>query len=407
MVTLRHFAWTSKIVGDQPELIDVEPQYGLRRLPVALAEVVGINALAVPVADHAVKFSTRLHELRLLASYLHDTGDEILLREAEFRSSALHIRRFVSESAGMGMLTAVVTSCRRWAAGGSQVHHVDALPTALAKFSGTRVRPDLLFEITPGTFLAGEARGRSGPPPRSVRKDQERRISSLLPWARRHCPVVMTWASFTAAGTTVDLFRPVDGDHGMDGPFGTPAEPFLFEDESESPRIREFRVRSLSDRVLENVLPEANDLPSSEAAVTPPSRPDPTPPSGIRETGRRHLEQLERELWRSAPKLSIRVAGRRCQGQWVRTDLFAEGAGQLFFGVLDEAITVDEAVEVASRLRARLAAVTAEAVGWSRRVDMHDKNVWDEMRVTVAVYSRILVVVDPDGISSVREALAD
>jgi len=48
-----------------------------------------------------------------------------------FRASALHIRRFVTESVGPGMLTASVQAAYRWYGRGN-IHNLDALPTALA-----------------------------------------------------------------------------------------------------------------------------------------------------------------------------------------------------------------------------------------------------------------------------------
>ena len=67
-----------------------------------LAEVVKVNALAVP-ADRKLTYRVMQHELRLLLSFLVDTqGRPLTLRHGDFRASSGHVKRFISESLAGG-----------------------------------------------------------------------------------------------------------------------------------------------------------------------------------------------------------------------------------------------------------------------------------------------------------------
>jgi len=71
-----------------------------------LAEVVKVNALAVP-ADRKLTYRVMQHELRLLLSFLvEEPRSPLTLRHADFQASSGHVKRFISESFGLGMLTA-------------------------------------------------------------------------------------------------------------------------------------------------------------------------------------------------------------------------------------------------------------------------------------------------------------
>src|SRR5207248_766643 len=127
-----------------------------------LAEVVEVNALAVP-ADRELTYRVMQHELRLLLSFLVDEpGSPLALRHAEFRASSGHVKRFISESFGLGMLTAAAERYHRWELNDSDLHNFDVLPAKVAaQYSGSGIRPDLLFEFTDQgqeKRLAGEAR---------------------------------------------------------------------------------------------------------------------------------------------------------------------------------------------------------------------------------------------------------
>ena len=82
-----------------------------------LAQVVEVNALCVP-ATRSLTYRVMDNELRLLASFLLDRpGAPVSVRHREFKASAGHVKRFVSESFGLGMLTAAVERHYRWKLG--------------------------------------------------------------------------------------------------------------------------------------------------------------------------------------------------------------------------------------------------------------------------------------------------
>jgi hypothetical protein len=153
-----------------------------------LAEVVKVNALAVP-ADRDLTYRVMQHEQRLLLSFLVDEpGSPLTLRHADFRASSGHVKRFISESFGLGMLTAAAERHHRWQLNASDLHNFDVLPAKVAaQYPGSGIRPDLLFDFTDQgheTRLAGEARGRSSARPvYSASKDQRDRLADIVAWA--------------------------------------------------------------------------------------------------------------------------------------------------------------------------------------------------------------------------------
>lgn len=87
------------------------------------------------------------HELRLLLSFLVDRpGSPLTLRQADFQASSGHIKRFISESFGLGMLTAAAERHNRLKLNDIDLHNSDALPVA-TQYPGSGIRPDLLFDF--------------------------------------------------------------------------------------------------------------------------------------------------------------------------------------------------------------------------------------------------------------------
>lgn len=186
---------------------------GQHKWNINLAELVKVNALAVP-ADRPVTYRVMKHELRLLLSFLADNPrGSLVLRDTAFAGSSGHVKRFVSESLGLGMLTAAAEHHHRWNLKSSDLYNFDVLPANVASlYSGSGVRPDLLFDFThqgQEHRLAGEARGRlSYSRPVSTTKDQRNRLAQIVAWSGANGlhPVTMT---YTYPGTTsvqVDLF---------------------------------------------------------------------------------------------------------------------------------------------------------------------------------------------------------
>ncbi|MGH3402785.1 MAG: hypothetical protein ACRDRJ_09815 [Streptosporangiaceae bacterium] len=183
------------------------------RWDIDLAEVVKVNGLAVP-ADRKLTYRVMQHELRLLLSFLVDEpGSPLTLRHTDFRASSGHVKRFISESFGLGMLTAAVERHHRWKLNDSDLHNFDVLPANMAaQYPGSGIRPDLLFDFTEQgqeRRLAGEARGRyPARPVYGANKDQRDRLADIVAWSGVNDlhPVTMTYAYTGAAKAQVDLF---------------------------------------------------------------------------------------------------------------------------------------------------------------------------------------------------------
>ncbi|MCE7010328.1 hypothetical protein LWC34_47125 [Kibdelosporangium philippinense] len=332
-ITLRQFAWTERpgYVDPYPEVDGIHRVAADRLLPVDLSYAISVNALAVP-ASGPIRYETRQHELRPVLCYLE--GNPLRLREEPFRASAAHIRRFVSESIGLGMLTATVQAAYQWQ---DAATHIDVLPTALAgHLSATKTRPDLLFD-RPGLTLAGEARGRSEAPPTRVTAQQRDRLNSLLPWSHHHgtYPLAMSWAYATGLGMTIDLFTRSGRLPGMTGPIGQP---------------------------LPSPMPTQTDLFDQDQLDAPIQRSDPpVPPArrgGARDLDRSSARELTLrisqrvgdiadQLYATAPDHGVRVGGQRVRGAWAALDLLGVSSGSFLLGALEGPASSD----VNARLR--------------------------------------------------------
>ena len=73
------------------------------------------------------------HELRIILSYISDEGldDQLQLDVENFAATAGHIKRFISESVGLGMLTAAVQEFFAWEFGPDAISNFDVLPGEL------------------------------------------------------------------------------------------------------------------------------------------------------------------------------------------------------------------------------------------------------------------------------------
>jgi len=309
-VTVRNFVWTN---GS-----GISALPGTRQLPVALGDVLNLNAVREPI-----RYSTTLYELRLLGSYLHADGP-LRVDAGAFGSSTGHIQRFVSESIGLGLLAAVVRSTRQAA---------EVLPPAGYPKAG--VRPDLLFAL-PNSVLAGEARGRSQKPPRKPGPDQHQRLAELLPWTGKYGhDLVMSWAWIGQDGITVDLFSSTDEPAELD--LTTSGDDLgLFALGLVRPRVRE----GAADRTL---------------AVA-----------------RQRVRAMETALFDTAPHTGRSVAGQGFRGAWVPLDLLGPATGALLFGVLVEPLAAEAEALVRDRLggavsiRGRVLVAVTGDVAWEK-----------------------------------------
>jgi hypothetical protein len=228
------------------------------------------------------------------------------------------------------------------------VAHVDALPTTLAgQYSATKARPDLLFDM-PGLILAGEARGRSEPPPTRASTQQRERLNSLLPWSHHHGthPLAMTWAYTTGNGATVDLFTRPGRLPGMTGPVGQPLSPFpvqpgLFDEEEHA---------ALGDGGRDTGRPrresKARDFDRSS-------------PRELALTIGRRVGDIADQLYRSAPQPDppVRVGDQAVRGSWVALDLLGASTGSFLLGALEHPLSLERSLEVTARLRERALSV--------------------------------------------------
>jgi hypothetical protein len=312
-----------------------------------LAEVVKVNGLAVP-ADRKLTYRVIQHELRLLLSFLIDApGRPLSLRHADFRASSGHVKRFISESLGLGMLTAAAERHHGWKLNSSNLHNFDVLPVGIAaKYSGSGIRPDLLFQFTGlghDNRLAGEARGRSSARPvvRPTTKDQEERLGDIVAWSGANDlhPVTMTYAYTGAANVQVDLFN-----------IAAPEQ-----------------LKIASGAVIAD----------GETLVTETGRRF-QEVSYLRERALSRADEIADQLYETAPQEPVgpsqTVYGRHVRGSWAAADLIAPAQLRFFLGLLDQPLTPEQA-------------------GAPRR---RRNTIGDTDRIQVAAAGRILVVVARD-----------
>jgi hypothetical protein len=376
-ITLRQFTWTERPgrMDPYPEVDDIHRVAVDRWLPVDLTYAINVNALAVP-AIGPVRYETRQHELRLVLCYLiSDPGGPVRLRDEPFRASAAHIRRFVSESIGLGMLTSAVQAAYQWQAGPAAPAHFDALPTMLAGLYNTaKARPDLLFDM-PGLTLAGEARGRSEPPPIRASAQQRDRLNSLLPWSHHHGihPLAMTWAYTTGLGATVDLYTRAGRLPGMDGPVGQPLpspmaiQPELFDEDHLATPGRHADLDN-TDRPR-----RARDFERRS-------------PRELAVMINRRIGDIADQLYETAPQPDppIRVGEQAVRGSWAALDLLGAATGSFLLGVLEHPLSREHGLELTTHLRQR-----------------------QDPRLSVLVSGRLVIVITTDAADRAWRLVAD
>lgn len=193
-------------------------EVGQGDLPVGLARLIHINALACDL-NRVLDYRTKQLEVRLLASYLvaPGTGGPLQVDHRAFVASSRHIRGFVTECSGLGMLTAAGEALFAWDSTAQALHSFDALPgRMLTDYRSVGIRPDLLFHL-PGGRIAGEARGRHRRPntllPKQPLAEQKSRLQELALWSASHQEhaYFMSWVWIGRFGVAVDIFLPQNG----------------------------------------------------------------------------------------------------------------------------------------------------------------------------------------------------
>ena len=282
---------------------------------VDLAAVVMVNGLAV-LTDRKVTYPVTQNEQRLLLSFLVDEpGSPLTLRHADFQGSSRHVKQFISESFGLGMLTAAAERYYRWKKD-SDLYNFDVLPAKVAAhYPASGIRPDLLFDLTEQGHekgLAGEARGRSSARPvHFPSKDQRDRLADIVAWSGVNDlhPVTMTYAYTGAAHAQVDLFD-IAGPHNLEA-----APEIVSADEEGLVTTQTQRRFERLSATRERALGRVEEITEQLYATAPPGAPGPT---------------------RS-------VYGRNVRGSWATADLIAPSRLRFFLGLLDHPLTPEQA----------------------------------------------------------------
>jgi hypothetical protein len=311
-----------------------------------------VNTLCVP-ATRPLTYQVMDNELRLLASFLLDKpGAPISVRHQEFKASSGHVKRFVTESFGLGMLTAAVERYYRWKLNDSDLANFDVLPTKYAgQYPASGVRPDLLFDFTSqgeDKRMAGEARGRSARRPKSTCREQRDRLDEIVAWSGNNefHPVTMTWAYSGATKVQVDFF---------------------------DIQVHDDAYKEGDDELGELEYPEYLGTSSTPA--------EDIPVRILRQQALGRTATIANELYETAPQPASererRIFGRNVRGEWTTADLVAPSNLRLFLGVLDQPLDQRQA-------------------GAPRRARSAYPQAWDADPIQIAVTQRILVVVARD-----------
>ena len=297
-------------------------------------------------------YRVKQHELNLVLSFLnvsHGKGSRVKARVPDLKSAARHIGAFVTESVGMGMLTATMSDHYCWSGNHDNLEHFDALPADIAeKYQRRGVRPDLLFlDPAGGESKAGEARGRSTRPPSGARPTaaQRRQLNQMLGWSARHGyhPVTMAWTCLGGHVLTVDLFDVTfpPGDLRMPPPPSAPAPPPV------PPAAK-------ADIWPPPPTAEANDVSADEEAGLqgeqmyrrladhPYQSIDGTDETGLAMGLSAHTRTVADYLYETAPENGFQVLNDvPVRGDWVQSDLVGTSRTHLFLGVLRREQPVD------------------------------------------------------------------
>lgn len=341
LINVRHFVVTMRMDSAEGLIVDDVFLNETKELNIQLTDVVRVNALAVP-AKRDLKYRVLRHELRMLLSFMHEKpGMPLRLREEEFSLSAGHVKRFVSESFGMGMLTAAIQSHFGWKPDSRSLENFDILPTQLAgDYPSHGVRPDLLFffeEDGNPWRLAGEARGRSAKPPKGPNPTQAQRdrLNELVKWSwiNNSHRITMTWAYTGSNPVQVDFFE----------------------------------IHPITKYNLDLALEKIIHYPQIQGRV---------PLAAIGQQAENRAATLTSQLYESAPEpLHMRpLYGSHVRGDWIPADLVAQTDVHLLLGVLDKPLPTEQIAAIRRRQRS-------------------SPDILDQDPVQISITQRLLVVI--------------
>ncbi len=331
-------------------------EIGQGPLPVSLAAVVNINALACDLRK-TVDQRVRDHEISLLLSYITSSPGTGALGVdcSALDSSSGHIRRFVSECTGLGVMTAASETLFDWKPGANGLSSFDVLPGKLVgTYAKKGVRPDLLYDLASGP-LAGEARGRRRDheqmlPAGQGTQPQKARLEKLAQWSVDHNEhaYFMSWVWLGTGGVYVDIFLPDD----------SPATAGLKTGWIEVPGSAQpwrFRVPRPDPR-------RRRDLEPDPLAARADSAPESGSEGSAHATGAsagtavsRAAVAVEEAMNQSFAREDTlgTFSGVEVRGRWIRGDAVGPAHHEVLLGVLDERVPVDHRAQ-----RRRLASQT-------------------------------------------------
>lgn len=334
-------------------------EIGQGALPVSLAAVVNINALACDLRK-TVDQRVRDHEISLLLSYISGSpGTGPLGVDCPaLDSSSGHIRRFVSECTGLGVMTAASEALFDWKPGVHGLSSFDVLPGKLVgTYAKTGVRPDLLYDLAAGP-LAGEARGRRRDhkqmfPVGKGTQAQKTRLEKLAQWSVDHDDhaYFMSWVWLGTGGVYVDIFLPDDSPAvaglrtgWIDMPGSTP--PWRF-------RVPRPDTRRQADLEQEGPVASADSAPES-GGQGPAASPGAHVRAAINQAEPLVDAAMNRSFSREEDTLGT-FSDVPVRGRWIRGDAVGQARHEVLLGVLGERVPVDHRAQ-----RHRLASQEAD-----------------------------------------------
>ncbi|MGV9210893.1 hypothetical protein ACTFTM_03420 [Micromonospora sp. RB23] len=378
MSTVRARVWQFRLERNVQVVATV---VGQGDLAVSLARLLHINALACDLRK-VLDYRTRQLEVRLLLSYLGaPPGNALQLDQLAFAASSRHIRSFVSECSGLGVLTAASEAIFAWEHGAHDLHNFDALPRQMLwQYGATGVRPDLLFHLPQGP-VAGEARARyrgaKNILPKMPLSTQKDRLRELAKWSAVHNDhsYFMSWLYIGPNGVAVDIFLPANPRWGTDlseSAFGADVEELV-----DAPEWR---------------FPLEEDLPRWQRQPPSPRRSTPDDPDG------RYVREVISGVEASGPPLPLDVLEHASQEQAARVidNLFSSapepGPDATLAGIPVRG-TWASADQLGDARHEVLLGVLASPAG--RRVDMRERLARAEGLFDVCLDGRLLTVVRP------------
>ncbi|MFG2351800.1 hypothetical protein [Streptomyces phaeochromogenes] len=319
-------------------------EIGQGPLPVSLAAVVNMNALACDLRK-TVDQRVRDHEISLLLSYLTagPGAGALGVDCSALDSSSGHIRRFVSECTGLGVMTAASEVLFDWKPGSYGLSSFDVLPGKLVgTYAKKGVRPDLLYDLAAGP-LAGEARGRRRDhkqmlPVGQGTQPQRARLVKLAHWSVDHNEhdYFMSWVWLGTGGVYVDIFLPDDSPAAVGLKTG-------WIDVPGSGQPWRFRVPRTDAR-------RRMDLESDYLAGRGDSTPESAGEGSSDATGAsagtaisRAAEAVETAMDRSFAREDMLGSfyGVEVRGRWIRGDAVGQAHHEVLLGVLGERVPLD------------------------------------------------------------------